>query len=521
MRTLFYLLFSLLLVGKTDPIGAQTELPFSIEMEEVTFKDWPGLHSFAFGEWSGYWVMIAGRSNGLHGFFPFTGFPSSSANDKIWIMQIDNGRIWEQNLRNFNEEQADALRVSNPQFVQKGKHLYIIGGYGQRTSDQNFVTSPTLTAVDLDALIKAVVEGKGDVRNTFRLHRDERMRVCGAEMHEMNNWIYLVGGHNFSGMYSKERNEVIQTYTSEIRRFHIQDDGNKLAIADYSAQNHAEFHRRDGNMAPIITPEGQNGLAYYGGVFKPTADLPYLNPIYIQTDKTRIDSSYEQLMCQYTCPILPIFDPQQRNMYSVFFGGISKHFYNSTQKKLVEDNNMPFVKDIAVLIRRSNGKSEEQILPIQFDELLGSNAKWIPSTGIPQYENGVIKLDAVPGRMLAGYIFGGIKALIPNITPSSASNRLFKVYVQPQRITSSEYLSTIHFSVFPNPYTDAVSIRLPYDFNPRQASIVDFQGRSLRNWGNMDGLKDLEKYMGVLPKGIYILKLSDERNQGISRVIKL
>lgn len=121
--------------------------------------------------------------------------------------------------------------------------------------------------------------------------------------------------------------------------------------------------------------------------------------------------------------------------------------------------------------------------------------------GIPQYENGVIKLDAVPGRMLAGYIFGGIKALIPNITPSSASNRLFKVYVQPQRITSSEYLSTIHFSVFPNPYTDAVSIRLPYDFNPRQASIVDFQGRSLRNWGNMDGLKIWKNTWASYPRG--------------------
>ncbi len=405
MKTLIYLGFLLISFGFFTSAFAQSKVPFSLEMEEITYKDWPGLHSFAFGEWSGYWIMMAGRSNGLHGFFPFTGFPNASANDKIWIMRPDNGKIWEQKLTTFNTELADALRVSNPQFVQHGKYLYIVGGYGQRSSDQNFITFPNLVAVDLDALIKAIVEGKGDVRNAFRLLQDERLRVCGAEMHELGDWIYLVGGHNFSGLYSKERTEVVQTYTSEIRRFHIQDNGNTLNIVDYSAQAHAEYHRRDGNLAPIITPEGNKALAYYGGVFKPDADLPYLNPIYIQTDKTRIDSSYEQVMCQYTCPILPVFDSDQRSMYSVFFGGISKHFYNRSQKKLIEDPNMPFVKDIAVFIRQANGRSEEQILPLQFDELLGSNAKWVINPQAPQYDNGVIKLNALSGRTLAGIYF--------------------------------------------------------------------------------------------------------------------
>lgn len=521
MKTLTYLGLLLVFFGLYTPTFTQSKVPFSLEMEEITYKDWPGLHSFAFGEWSGYWIMMAGRSNGLHGFFPFTGFPNASANDKIWIMRPDNGKIWEQKLTTFNSDLADALRVSNPQFVQHGQYLYIVGGYGQRSSDQNFITFPNLVAVDLDALVTAIVEGKGDVRNAFRLLKDERLRVCGAEMHELGDWIYLVGGHNFSGLYSKERTEVVQTYTSEIRRFRILDNGTNLSIVDYSAQAHAEYHRRDGNLGPIITPEGNKALAYYGGVFKPDADLPYLNPIYIQADKTRIDSSYEQVMCQYTCPILPIFDSQQRSMYSVFFGGISKHFYNSNQKKLVEDSNMPFVKDISVFIRQANGRSEEQILPLQFDELLGSNAKWIINAQAPQYENGVIKLDALSGRTLAGYIFGGIKAVIPNITPSSASNRLFRVYLRPQLSTHTIALEPVQFRIYPNPSSNTVHLSLPAEFIPDQATVYDFQGKVLQRWSSLESIQAIEQFLAKLPRGVYGLSLYNDHRGGLSKVIKI
>lgn len=518
-----WILFLLLICFwvKNGETTAQSKLPFSIELEEITYPKWPGLHSFAFGEWNGYWIMIAGRSNGLHGFFPFTGFPNASANDKIWVMRPDNGEVWEQSLRNFSTDLADALRVSNPQFVQLGQYLYIVGGYGQRSSDQNFITFPNLVAVDLDALLKAIVENKGDARSAFRLLQDERMRVCGAEMHKLGDWIYLVGGHNFSGLYSKEGTEVKQTYTSEIRRFHIQDDGSKLNITDYSAEAHPEFHRRDGNLAAVITTEGKSALAYYGGVFQPTADLPYLNPIYIQSNSIRIDSSYEQLMCQYTCPILPIYDSKTRNMHSVFFGGISKHYYNRSEKKLVEDEAMPFVKDIAVFSRLANGRSEEQILPLQFDELLGSNAKWITAPSIPQYNNGVIKLEGLTGRSLAGYIFGGIKAAIPNITPSSASNRLFKIYLKPALSTSTPTLQNIQFGVYPNPASATVALRLPSAFKPQQAVLMDFQGRVLQTWTQIQDINHLEKYLSNLPKGIYCLYLQDQYSSGSSRLVKL
>ena len=52
-------------------LSAQTgEKPYSITLEEVTWADWPGLHSFVKGEWDGRWIIMTGRTGGLHGFLP-------------------------------------------------------------------------------------------------------------------------------------------------------------------------------------------------------------------------------------------------------------------------------------------------------------------------------------------------------------------------------------------------------------------------------------------------------------------
>ncbi|MBP8249782.1 MAG: hypothetical protein KAX72_06740, partial [Chitinophagales bacterium] len=45
-----------------------TAPPFTITLEEVTYSDWPGIHSFALGEWDGRWLIMTGRTGGLHGF---------------------------------------------------------------------------------------------------------------------------------------------------------------------------------------------------------------------------------------------------------------------------------------------------------------------------------------------------------------------------------------------------------------------------------------------------------------------
>ena len=57
------------------------------------------------------------------------------------------------------------------------------------------------------------------------------------------------------------------------------------------------------------------------------------------------------------------------------------------------------------------------------------------------YENGVIKLHDLDDHAFAGYIFGGIRALMPNNGLSYPSEYIFKVYINPDNVLPVELTS--------------------------------------------------------------------------------
>lgn len=412
-------------------VAQETTVPFSIELEDVTPNNWPGLHSFAFAEWNDLWVVIGGRTNGLHGFFLATGFPVTSANDDIWVMNPETGDIWTYNVNELSDNLTEVLRSTNPQYVQKNNYLYFVGGYGKSLSTDEFTTFPSLTAINLDVLVPAIMNETSPV-SAFEQLTDDRMKVCGGEMHELNGDFYLVGGNDFSGRYSDEEEpEFVQVYTNEIRRFNVSHEGG-LSIDNYTAFGDEEhYHRRDFSLAPVIFPDDNQGLGLYAGVFRPDVNLPFVNPVYIGADEITVDMAYEQKMSHYTCPVIPLYNEDTQDMYSIFFGGISWHYYDHENQVFIKDDLVPFIDDITTFVKRADGTSTEVVLPVQFDQYLGANAIFIPSSGAPHYSNEVIQFHEISERILLGHIYGGIHAQIRNFTPSSASNRVFSVYLTP------------------------------------------------------------------------------------------
>lgn len=524
MKTVVVLaLLAMLLTYIRQPASAQNTLPFSIELEEVTHSGWPVLHSFAFGKWDGKWVILAGRTNGLHGFFAVTGFPTTSANNQIWILEPNTGNLWSWPVDGFDTELSEPLKATNPQFAQQGKYLYVAGGYGKTAATDAFVTYPSLLAINLETLVPAVVNGMNPEASIRRID-DERLRVCGGEMHELAGYFYLVGGHNFAGLYTENGAPTFtQTYTSDVRRFQISDDGTNFEIENYSAfHDESQYHRRDLNLAPLLDKNGNPGLGAYGGVFRPDADLPYLNPIYITESEVIVDESYEQLMCQYTCPVLPIFDSQAGNMHSVFFGGISLHYWDASMGTLAADSLMPFVRDVSVLSRLADGTTSETVLPLKFDELLGTNAKFVPMEHAAWHDHGVLKLDNLQGRTKVGHIYGGIKALIPNITPSEANKRLFEVYVTPILSKTAHLTSEITgVYAFPNPFSDETSIRLPNRFHPTAITVADSAGKAVFRSNESDAVQATTAFLKSTAPGIYFLHFSDGERFGHLKAVKL
>ncbi len=498
------------------------EVPFSIELEEVTWSDWPGLHSFAIGEWDNRWLIICGRTGGLHGFLPPNPFPIIEANNLIRMFDPVSGEQWSANTFSLSDDLRDQLRSTNTQFFQRDKYLYIIGGYGKDTLTDVFITFPTLIAVDLELLSDALIN-ETNINGAFRKFNDTLFCVTGGEIEIFNNKVYLFGGHVFSGEYTKPASDAfIQTYTNELRKFILEDDGINITISEIEQiKDTVNFHRRDLNFEPVIFPGEQFGLVAFSGVFQYEADWVWFNPIYVMEDGYELDTSFTQKLNGYSCPVMNIYDSVSQNYYATLFGGTSQFYHNEDEDSIKEDLNIPFINDISTIVRYADGSTEQILEPIKFDALLGTNAVFIVNKEIPQYENKVIRLHNIYNENLAGYIYGGIDALVPNFTPSTASNRLFKVLINYENPVVVEHTIFSEINIYPNPANDQLTIIYPPEYEVSSISIINqlgeimmFQQTGLNN--NYSILINIS----LLPSGFYFLKTCSSLGCVISELIK-
>lgn len=515
MTRLFFslsLLFSLWFCARaqTPLTGNPAELPFILELEEATRPEIPGLHSFAFAEWQGWWVVIGGRINGLHGFFPFTAFPENGANTSIRLIDPETGDMYSYEVGTLGIRYPDALKSTNPQYTQDGEVLYIAGGYGKDNASGKFVTFPMLTAVKLPELVAKMLAGENPA-TAFLQMESPYLQVCGGEMDKLGDYFYLVGGHVFEGNYSQTQSaSFTQTYTYEIRKFKLRVIANTVQILDYSAhRDETNLRRRDFTLAPQILPNGKPALCLYGGVFRPNADLPYYNPVRITEDQIfQMDATYEQVFSQYTCPTVPLFDSLDGSMYTLFFGGLSVHYYDALSQQVKYDERVPFIRDISTFRRKADGSSREYLMPQRFDQLLGSNMLFVPEPEAPHFPNEVIKLRALQGKTLVGYLFGGIQADIPNITTSRASNRLFKVYVRPKNTVGVHGAASPapNVALYPNPISGMAALHIDSDEPIDILQLFHPDGRLLGSFGS--DVAALERRLLAEPVGVYFVSVN-------------
>ena len=511
LRRVYLLTIAFLLVE--NPVFMQVvQPPFSVELEEVTWTGWPALHSFAIGEWNGRWILATGRTGGLHGFLPPSPFTVLEANRNIFMLDPVSGEQWSADIFSLPDPIADQLRSTNAEFIQIDKYLYIFGGYGKDTLSDVFITFPSLLAINLELLSDALISG-GDISPAFRQINDSLFQVTGGEIEMSGDKIYLFGGHVFTGEYSNPASPAFtQEYTNELRKFNLSDDGTTISISDIEIiKDTANFHRRDLNFEPVILPGEIPALAAFSGVFQYDADWVWFNPVYFFEDGYEVDTNFSQVLNHYTCPVMEIYDSVSEINYSTFFGGIGQNYYNEDLDTIKQDLNVPFVNDISTIIKYADGTTEQLPLNISFDALLGSNMAFILNDEIPQYANGVIKLHDLDGNIFAGYLYGGIDALLPNFTPSDASNRLFKVWINYEAPISIHEPASGNIKIYPNPAHDYFTIK-----NNSVQPITSFQ--ILNQLGEEIISEKVSINQGYrktidltnLPEGIYFLMIGQD-----------
>lgn len=406
------------------------QLPFTITLgSAVQIPNAPKLQSFAAAQSGGKWLLLGGRTAGLHTFrsatpgAPANNFPPEELNDLAWVIDPIAEQVWSAKLP---EAIRPWLTMTNGQSEQDGDTLVIVGGYGlvagegPVTGADNMRTFDTLTTVKVSATIQAIIAGQPLGAFIKQIH-DSRMAVAGGELRKLGSFFYLVFGQQFDGLYTADNQfaNVLfrQTYTERIARFQIA--ASPLAVTNYTtitapaaaagvpAELARPFHRRDFNVVPTILANGTPALTAHGGVFVPGQISAFRRPIYISGSQA-VNDTYEQFMSQYNCAYLPMYSPSAKTMHTTFFGGISLFYLFPQTSELKRDAGLPFIRNITTLTRNALGASSECIAPTDLPAFLGSGAAFFISPKAVLFAPGIVNLDRITTKTLAGWMYGGI-----------------------------------------------------------------------------------------------------------------
>lgn len=421
----------------------------SVFVEPYAIPSLPGLHSFAAAQYNGKWILIGGRTDGLHQRQPTTSFLSVNSNTKIYVVDPVLKNVWSASVTALPVALSDQLQSTNMLFCYDSSKLYIAGGYGYSVAANDHKTFTSLIVVDLPGLVNAVVNAN-PVGSYFRQLNDNLFALTGGQMAKLGDMFLMVGGHKFDGRYNPNNGpSFTQVYSNQVRKFKISDDGVNLGISyQQSITDVNQLHRRDYNMAPQVFPDRKLGYTAFSGVFQPAANLPFLNPVDIDTVSYTPNTTFSQLLNHYHSGKFSVYDSTENLMHSIFLGGMAQFYYDAGGN-LEQDNAVPFVSTIGKVTRDANGLMTETKIG-DLPALLGSGAELILNHNLSLYANEVIKLNAINAdTVLAGYLVGGIQSIAPNIffvntgTQSSAVNTVFKVFLVKQ--TGPIPVSLLHF----------------------------------------------------------------------------
>ena len=441
-------------------------LPFRVSIDLAGFALPSGIHSGASATFNGKWLLLAGRTNGMHAFNnDQNNFPPKQQNTTVFVVDPVQQTVATRALTDpgsgLTQTQIDSLSVTSPQSYQAGSTLYVAGGYGVDTATGHFSTKSAFTAIDIPGLIHWVTSpGPGEtaaqhIRQIF----DPIFQITGGYMtRTRTNLTLLIFGQNFQGFYLPSSNG---SYSQQVRRFRINDDGVHLSLSSRQSPEQSpipippdpSFRRRDLNVVPVVSAKHgfRSAWVALSGVFTLSGGA-WTVPVAI--DEFGVPSmadpslprTFKQGMNNYASATLGAFSERARNMYTVLLGGISFGFFSGGTFQT--DPELPFINQVTAIKIDAQGRFTQYLLDAEYPVILstqsnpgnpllfGAGAQFILADGVPAFDNGVVKLDKLGGApAVVGYIVGGIQSTLPNTnvpTDSAASPFVFTVTLIPQ-----------------------------------------------------------------------------------------
>lgn len=491
--------------------------PAMLYVDEISIPSFPTFHSSAVGAHDGKWFIMGGRTNGLHGFYPPFAFPSNGIQGQIYVVDQVAGSVWFSNLDSLPQPLKEQLSSSNMQQCVIGDKMYISGGYGYSATQDEYITFPYLTEVDLPSLSQAVVAGTSPA-SSFKYVVDTNMAVTGGRMLTHNNRLYLFFGHTFTGRYSTTPGDVFeQEYSYQIRMFDVNSTQDSIDIINYSAvTDSVNFRRRDLNVTPYIHQDTVGFMAW-SGVFKEDVDRPHTNQIFIKPDGSYQIIEQIQKCNQYHCAFIPLDIWNQTSV--LFLGGMAE--YESPNLN-VPDTLVPFIKNVTSITENLTDFDENPSAQ-KFSSFFGTNSEFIPEEEFLDQQTGMLMIGHgfCNNVQVIGYVIGGIESTGPHISTfndpslSFASNKIYKISFELGCENIDEYqISSIQ--VFPNPSQDIIQANT--NENIIRWQVFDISGKMVAD-EKVNGISSFD--ISHLNKGTYFVKIFTDGNLYRSTFIKI
>ncbi len=393
-----------------------TQAQWTLQLTSRSIMGMPGLQSFAAAEFSGRWIFVGGRTDGLHQRQPPRSFLASERNDRIWLVDPVSGSVKSAPTSTLPVDLADQLSSTNVEFEHIGTKLYVVGGYGYSRTAGDHATFNAMIIVDLPKLVQEIEKG-ALTEAPFKRVVDDRLAVTGGGLGVLGDELVLAGGQRFDGRYNPMNGpSFTQKYTDEVRLYRIDTSGPVARITDYRTYTNAvELHRRDYNFVPMVNRDGTYGYTMFSGVFQIPDDSPYLTVVDVDDSGYIVRNGARQYLSHYHSAVLPMVDSTEGAMHTVFFGGMSQYDIDGTGT-LTRNDSVPFRRTISRMSAYADGTTRETKLTVSMPDLLGAGAEFMIDPGMPITSHGVVLLHRMTGDTLKiGSIVGGIRSSAPNI----------------------------------------------------------------------------------------------------------
>lgn len=455
----------------------QDDFNYSLELNPVVIDGLDGLQSYAYAQSEGRWLFVGGRRDGLHARQPFNAFPQSQNNTDLYVVDVNTLQVWYASVTGLPVSIAEQLQSTNMNYHQEADTLYLTGGYGYSPTADDHITYPHLTTVIVSGLINAIIDGNS-IEPYFKQITDSFFQVTGGQLGKIGDEFVLVGGQKFTGRYNPMENPTyVQEYSTRIKKFTVNNFGGDLSFAvttEFTDPSH--LRRRDYNLLPQIFSDGTEGYMISSGVFQEDLNLPFLYPVEIRSDGYTPVTEFNQYLSNYHCAHAGLYDSQSQQMHSLFFGGLSRYYYQNGL--LQEDPLVPFVKTISRLSRWADGSLHEYKMDIEMPEFRGTGAEFIPNRSLPHLFDDIMDLQNIgEDSFVIGHIFGGIYSPATNpfssnqTATTNAASMIYEVKLTRNSATEVHEINGVNpykILVSPNPAKDFIECH----FDLKKASTV-------------------------------------------------